>query len=462
MTQFKSPTLLVVAALAGCGGGGGDGGSILPDAISAPVAIRVDQPVPTISLGKSFVLKGSAVSQPNAMASMKWTVEKLVAGAPEMTLANGDCAASNKSGTTVNGITRSTWTCDALLTAPTSLTVSATYRITFTGVDVKGNTGTGFKDVTIGGGGSVTATPPPTATVQSTLTVNAGADVALNCLGAGGRVSSPGAYIYSWVVKANPSGVPFELSPKKETLNFKAPDVKEATTVTLQCRVVDDNLALGSADSVVSIRPPVPLPAAPFVIANAGPVQSVSHNSVVTLDASASKAKDGQQLYYYWEQFTGPLVSFSDGRAVKPTFVAPTVSEVTALTFRVYASVEPTINISSIPPSQVAVTTVYVDPKEPISLKITPAMTVLANTPVNLSVTVTPTGEPYYYAWSQVYGPSVILGAANTQNASFISPDVGTPWDLVFVVSVSRKPLHLALPGEIVTTDVVVRTNPAP
>jgi PKD repeat protein len=69
--------------------------------------------------------------------------------------------------------------------------------------------------------------------------------------------------------------------------------------------------------------------------ADAGRDQSVNSNTVVTLDASASKPDfNGEIKKYHWKQVKGKIVQLSDKKSIMPTFTAPSVQVDTVLVFR--------------------------------------------------------------------------------------------------------------------------------
>ena len=73
--------------------------------------------------------------------------------------------------------------------------------------------------------------------------------------------------------------------------------------------------------------PPIKTP-----IANAGPSQTVSQGSLVTLDGTGSTAQNGATIVSYsWVQTSGTAVTLNGANTVTPSFTAPTVA--TTLTF---------------------------------------------------------------------------------------------------------------------------------
>lgn len=63
-------------------------------------------------------------------------------------------------------------------------------------------------------------------------------------------------------------------------------------------------------------------------VANAGPNQTVTTSSLVTLDGSGSSDGDGTITDYTWIQKSGPAVTLSSDSVVSPTFTAPSTNSV--------------------------------------------------------------------------------------------------------------------------------------
>ena len=66
-----------------------------------------------------------------------------------------------------------------------------------------------------------------------------------------------------------------------------------------------------------------------------GKDQNVVSGEVVTLDGSASQVDTfGKIKKYRWKQVEGEKVVLSDFKSVKPTFIAPSVTQPTILVFK--------------------------------------------------------------------------------------------------------------------------------
>ncbi|MEF3193361.1 MAG: hypothetical protein K6346_03995, partial [Halothiobacillaceae bacterium] len=178
----------------------------------------------------------------------------------------------------------------------------------------------------------------------------------------------------------------------------------------------------------------------------------------------------GNPIYYRWSQLSGPTVNLINSDAQKASFVAPSVTTATDLMFQVSVSREPITSSTVFATSEQAETVVRVNPVAtpgPLVASAGPAQTVEPNTSVTLDASGTTdpdnTGRPIYYQWRQVSGPTVVLGNANTPQASFVAPStVGA--ELVFEVSVSRAPITSSTvfaPSEQATTTVRVVAAPA-
>lgn len=149
------------------------------------------------------------------------------------------------------------------------------------------------------------AGPDQTVTTGSTVQLNGGAssDVDGQSL----------TYTWSWIGK--PAGSAAALSSATAVNPTFAAD--RFGTYVLQL-VVNDGLVSSAADQVViSTQNTAP-------VANAGPDQTTTVGSTVTLDGTASSDVDGQALSYTWSfvsRPSGSSAALSNANAVQPTFV---------------------------------------------------------------------------------------------------------------------------------------------
>ncbi|HRI68540.1 MAG TPA: M36 family metallopeptidase [Polyangium sp.] len=72
--------------------------------------------------------------------------------------------------------------------------------------------------------------------------------------------------------------------------------------------------------------------------ANAGADVIVAIGDTVKLDGTKSKDPDGDSLTFQWTQIDGPSVTLNNATTATPSFVAPTVTATTSLTFRLVVS----------------------------------------------------------------------------------------------------------------------------
>lgn len=167
--KFCNLRLLTTACLAvgygllsGCGGSndpvGSGGGSNSTN--SGSLSVSIINPTPFVALTSDAVaiINGKAFSQSKPLSTISWSVTKLTAGAPDITVSNANCEVASKISSTINTITQSVWACGIAVSGANVLKDS-TYRLTLSSSDTGGNTSTSFQDVLVSpvagtGGGS--------------------------------------------------------------------------------------------------------------------------------------------------------------------------------------------------------------------------------------------------------------------------------------------------------------------
>ncbi len=202
-----------------------------------------------------------------------------------------------------------------------------------------------------------------------------------------------------------------------------AVDIPAITTTTVRLTVT----AVSSSTSSVGLAeleawgvngvPPV---------ANAGPAQTVTAGSTVTLDGSASTVQSGRTASYSWVQSSGPATSLSGATTARPTF-APATAGVYVFTL--------TVGDGSLSATGTVTITVLAQNRAPIA-NAGPAQTTTAGNPVQLDgmASSDPDGNPLTYAWSQVSGPAVTLSSATAAKPTFTPATAGS---YVFALTVS-------------------------
>ncbi|MDH5712089.1 MAG: hypothetical protein OEZ15_10575 [Gammaproteobacteria bacterium] len=264
----------------------------------------------------------------------------------------------------------------------------------------------------------------PNAIAGNNQTVTEGNAVILD----GSSSTDDGSMSYLWEQLSGLPATPLN-NAGTAIANFTAPAVADNATEELVFRLtVTDNDGLTNTDIVsvfvqdvlVSNQPPV---------ADAGAIQSVNENTLVTLDASAS-SDDGSIASYLWEQAGGiNSVVLNPANPVDPAkaeFIAPAVdSSGDVLTFQLTVTDDTGLTATS----TVDVTVNDVD--TPPTAKITDASGVVISAISNNGVVTLygnfssdPDGPIAAYSWSQTAGlPITNPGSANQSSFSFTAPD---------------------------------------
>jgi LmbE family N-acetylglucosaminyl deacetylase len=170
---------------------------------------------------------------------------------------------------------------------------------------------------------------PPIANAGPNQTVASLAQVTLNGTASRDPNNDPLSFMWSQI-----AGTAVSLSnPAAASPTFSAPEATPGAQL-LRFQLVVADAEFSSAPDQVDIL--VPGTANSLPVASAGPDQTVSADSTVTLDGSATDL-DGQPLTYLWTQIAGTAVALSDATAARPTFILPVTAIDEILTFQLVA-----------------------------------------------------------------------------------------------------------------------------
>jgi hypothetical protein len=169
---------------------------------------------------------------------------------------------------------------------------------------------------------------------------------------------------------------------------FTAPPVSATSVLTFQL-VVNAGSRV-SAPAFVNVTDLRHVNQAPSAVA--GGNRTVSPNSVVMLDGSASYDPEAAALTYAWLQTAGPPVALSDSASVSPTFTAPAVTADTALTFQLAVS----DRVLTSAPSIVTITVDYV---QPAPLAASPVLVTPGLASSTFPAAMAVSGDSVYLAW---------------------------------------------------------------
>jgi hypothetical protein len=255
---------------------------------------------------------------------------------------------------------------------------------------------------------------PPTADAGIDQLVNEGLPVTLD-----GSNSSDGDGTIASYFWTQTGGLPVTLSdPSAAKPVFTAPDVGPAgEALTFQLQVTDDG-GLQATDTCIVNISWVNLPPT----ASAGPDQTVSEGSTVTLDGSNSDDLDDGIAAYQWTQTGGTPVTLSNPSTVMPLFTAPPVgSGGDALTFQL--TVTDSDGLQDTDTCIVNISWVNLPPTADAGID----QTVSQGATVSLdgSASTDPEGLMSSYLWAQTAGPAVTLSDPSAARPTFTAPVVG-------------------------------------
>ncbi len=164
--------------------------------------------------------------------------------------------------------------------------------------------------------------------------------------------------------------------------------------------------------------------------ADAGPDQSASTDTTVTLDGTASADPDGDALTYTWTQTSGPATPLTGATTPKPSLTTPPMA--TTLTYTLTVNDGKTTS----PPDTITITTTGPANQLPLAAAgADQSVTTGASVTLDGTASADPEGYALAYAWTQTGGPAVTLTAATTAKPTFTAPATATALTFALVVN---------------------------
>jgi hypothetical protein len=273
----------------------------------------------------------------------------------------------------------------------------------------------GMLACSVGGSGQPAGNAAPTAVVGPAQAVVTGSLVTLD----GSSSSDPNGdpITYAWTLTTSPSGSTATLANPTTSRPAFTADLRGNYAATL---VVNDG-KLSSAPMTVQIvaAPPNIAP-----VASAGTPQTVSMNTLVTLDGSGSSDANGDTLTYAWALTTKPSASMAvlnNPTAVKPTFTADIPGTYTATLV---------VNDGKVSSSPAMVAIVVTPPNTPPVANAGQDQAVATGSVVTLDASASSDADAntMTFAWSLTTVPNgsqAILGSASAKKPTFTADVAG-------------------------------------
>ncbi len=286
-------------------------------------------------------------------------------------------------------------------TLNTSGAAAGTITVTCGVADNQGRTASATTTVTVNAGAPVSA-PPTISCSANPATVTLGGSVAITDVG-----SSPEGrpLTYSWSASAGTiSG-----SGNTATLNTTGAAVG---TITITCKVADDQGRTASATTTVAVNAPVSAP--PTISCSANPA-TVTLGASATITAVAS-SPEGRPLTYSWSASAGTISGSGNTATLNTTGAA-------AGTITVTCKVADDQGRTASATTTVTVNAPVTTPPT-ISCSANPATVNQGATAAIIASASSPEGRPLTYSWSASAG--TISGSGNTATLNTTGAAAGT------------------------------------
>jgi hypothetical protein len=366
------------------------------------------------SAGTAVSITGTAVTGSTILSTIAWNVA-VPAGATSPTIGNQDCSTATKT-TTTNTDTSSpatgssNWVCTLSLEAPSTITATTAYTVSFTATDASGTVKTGTQTVTFVP--LVGASKSLTANLGGAFSITPGSTAPLHCGASGG--TSP--YTYAWTITDN-GGTAVSLTGYTGA-DTTFDSTSTSADVAVQCVVTDS--AGATATALVNIA--ISNSTVSSLTASAGPSFSVTSGATVPLQCSSAGA-NGTVSYAWSITANGGLaVQLSSLDTQTSSFTAPTVTTATTITAKCTA----TDSASDTASSSVDVTVNPSGANTALTANAGTAFSVSAGETAPFHCDATGGTGPYSYQWviTSNGGLPISLSTYTASDTQFTAPSV--------------------------------------